>query len=219
MFKEESDMKSRSIYVLTAVVILSQLVTACSGGNIADPDDEANTLQFEGILLHGSSILITKSDEDQLPQGQLISLSFPDEMEGPPAVGSLYSYEIEPALRESWPPQGTVIKADEIRAFAGHTVISFDTAEMILDHLPRNAYLIDVRTPEEYQDGHVSGAQNIPLDETEEVILTAVPEKADVIIVYCRSGNRSAQASKILEELGYQVILDAGGIIDYKSND
>lgn len=207
-------MKTRLRYLMVAVVILSLFTTACSGGGITGPD-EGDTIRFEGILLHESSILITKSEADPLPKGQLISLSFPDEMEEPPAVGSLYSYEIEPALRESWPPQGTAIKAEEIRALAGHTVISFDSAEMILQHLPQNAYLIDVRTIEEYEGGHISGAQNIPLDEIEEAIRTAVPEKADVIIVYCRSGNRSAQAGKILEDLGYQVILDAGGIIDY----
>ena len=89
---------------------------------------------------------------------------------------------------------------------------------MILEHLPQSVHLIDVRTVEEYEGGHISGAQNIPMGEIEEAILTAVPEKTDVIIVYCRSGNRSAQASRILEDLGYQVILDAGGIIDYKKS-
>ena len=209
-------MKTRLRYILVALVILSLFATACSGGGTTGPDDESDTLQFEGILLLESSILVTESKADQLPKGQLISLSFPDGMEEPPAVGSLYSYEIESALRESWPVQGTAIKAEEIRALAGHTVISFDTAEMIVDHLPENTHLIDVRTIEEYQGGHVSGALNLPLDGIEEAILAAVPEKSDVVIVYCRSGNRSAQASKILEDLGYKVILDAGGINDYK---
>ncbi len=209
-------MKTRSKYIIVAVVILSLFVTACSGGGVTGPDDEGDTLQFEGILLHESSILVTESKADQLPKGQLISLSFPDDMGEPPTIGSLYSYEIEPALRESWPLQGTAIKAEEIQALAGHTVISFDTAEMILAHLPENAHLIDVRTVEEYEGGHVGGALNIPVDEIEEAILTAVPEKSDVVIVYCRSGNRSAQAGKILEDLGYKVILNAGGINDYK---
>jgi rhodanese-related sulfurtransferase len=62
----------------------------------------------------------------------------------------------------------------------------------------------------------VSGALNIPVDQIEAAILTAVPEKADVVILYCRSGNRSAQAADILEDLGYLVILDAGGINSYK---
>ena len=210
-------MKARLKYIIVAVVILSLFVTACSGGYMTDSNEEVNTLQFEGILLHEGSILITKSKADQLSQGQLISLSFPDGMAAPP-VGSLYDYEIDSALRESWPPQGSAINAEEIKAFAGHTVITFDTAEMILEHLPQSVHLIDVRTVEEYEGGHISGAQNIPMGEIEEAILTAVPEKTDVIIVYCRSGNRSAQASRILEDLGYQVILDAGGIIDYKKS-
>ena len=59
------------------------------------PDDEAGTLQFEGILLHEGSVLITESKAGQLSEGQLISLSFPDDMETLPPVGSLYRYVID----------------------------------------------------------------------------------------------------------------------------
>jgi len=211
-------MTNRLRYLIITVAILSFSFTACTGGDVSAPDDECDMLQFEGILLHESSILITKSEEDRLPEGQLISLSFPAEMGEQPPVGSLYSYEIDSTIRESWPPQADAVQAEEILAYAGHTVISFDTAEMILGHLPQNAHLIDVRTLEEYGSGHVEGSQNIPVDKIEEAILTAVPEKTDVIIVYCRSGNRSAQAGKTLENLDYKVILDAGGINDYKGD-
>lgn len=211
-------MKSKLRYLITTVAILSLIFTACSGGDLTTPEDESNTLQFEGILLHESSILITGTKADLLSKGQLISLRFPAEMVERPPIGSLYSYEIDSTLRESWPPQADALKAEEIREFAGHTVISFESAEMILGHLPQNSHLIDVRTMEEFESGHVSGSQNLPVDEIEEAILTAVPEKTDVIIVYCRSGNRSAHAGKMLEDLGYKVILDAGGINDYKGD-
>ncbi|GAB1475462.1 hypothetical protein MASR2M70_02940 [Bacillota bacterium] len=203
-------------YAIAFVIILTLFATACSGGGTSAPGSEDNAYELEGILIHESSILITKSKVDQLPEGRLISLSFPAEMRETPPIGSLYSYEIGSTIRESWPPQADAIKAEEIREFAGHTVISFDSAEMILGHLPQNSHLIDVRTTEEFESGYVSGAQNIPMDEIESAILTVVPEKTDVIIVYCRSGNRSAQAGNMLEVLGYKVILDAGGIIDYK---
>ena len=87
---------------------------------------------------------------------------------------------------------------------------------MILEHLPERAHLIDVRTVEEYKGG-IDGAQNIPIDEIEEAILIAIPEKSDVVIVYCRSGNCSAQAGKMLEDLGYKVILDAEVSLTMKS--
>ena len=208
-------MRNKSGCIMATVLSLSLLVSACSAGTTPNTSGEKDTIQFKGILLHENSILVTESTEEQLPKGELISLSYPEGIAAP-ATGSLYKYEISTSLRESWPPQGSVKKIEEVQALAGHTVISFDASEDILQHLPENAHLIDVRTTEEYESGHVSGAQNISVDQIETAIQIAVPEKTDVIIVYCRSGNRSAQASKILEDMGYKVILDAGGIIDYK---
>ena len=208
-------MRNKSGCIMATVLSLSLLVSACSAGTTPNTSGEKDTIQFKGILLHENSILVTESTEEQLPKGELISLSYPEGIAAP-ATGSLYKYEISSSLRESWPPQGSVKKIEEVQALAGHTVISFDASEDILQHLPENAHLIDVRTTEEYESGHVSGAQNISVDQIETAIQIAVPEKTDVIIVYCRSGNRSAQASKMLEDMGYKVILDVGGIIDYK---
>jgi phage shock protein E len=70
--------------------------------------------------------------------------------------------------------------------------------------------LIDVRTPAEYESGHIPTALNIPVDE----IGTRPPagDKDALIIVYCRSGNRSAAARKILLDLGYTNIVDFGSV-------
>lgn len=65
------------------------------------------------------------------------------------------------------------------------------------------ATLLDVRTVEEFGDGHLPGAVNIPVDELA-ARLGEVPEQRPVV-VYCRSGNRSARAAKVLVEKGYQV--------------
>lgn len=207
-------MDKKAKYLAAMAVGLCLLAAACSGG-AGSGGETKDSIEFRGLLLHESSILVTDSADKQLPRGELISLVFPEGMTAPPA-GSLYQYEIEPALRESWPLQGTAKTAEEIEALAGATLITLETGEAILQHLPENAWLIDVRTPQEYESGYVSGALNIPVDQIETAILDAVPEKADVIVLYCRSGNRSDQAAKILEELGYLVILDAGGINSYK---
>jgi phage shock protein E len=68
----------------------------------------------------------------------------------------------------------------------------------------------DVRTAEEYASGHIPGSVNIPHD----VIGDRIPvkDKDAVIVVYCRSGNRSGQARRTLEKLGYTNIADFGGI-------
>lgn len=76
------------------------------------------------------------------------------------------------------------------------------------DHL-----LIDVRTPSEFDSGHIAGAVNIPLDQLENR-LAEIPQSQDVVI-YCRSGNRSAQAANILASEGYSSIYDLGGTIQW----
>lgn len=75
--------------------------------------------------------------------------------------------------------------------------------------------LLDVRRIDEFEEGHIPGAINIPNESigTEEIDL--LPDKNQTIYVYCRSGNRSKQASKKLVELGYTDIIEIGGILDY----
>lgn len=70
--------------------------------------------------------------------------------------------------------------------------------------------LVDVRTPAEYESGHIPTALNIPVD----VIGTRPPavDMAALIIVYCRSGSRSAAARKILVDLGYTNVIDFGAV-------
>lgn len=78
-------------------------------------------------------------------------------------------------------------------------------AEADAEHL-----LIDVRTPEEFAGGHIEGALNIPV-EALAGRLGEVPT-GQPIVVYCRSGNRSATASQILADAGYSGIYDLGGL-------
>ena len=73
--------------------------------------------------------------------------------------------------------------------------------------------LIDVRTPEEFASGHIQYAVNISV-ETLQARLDEVPGGTPVV-VYCRSGNRSATAAQILVEGGYQPVYDLGGIKDW----
>ena len=76
--------------------------------------------------------------------------------------------------------------------------------------------LIDVREPSEFATGYIFGAQLIPLNTIESSIENIISEKDTKIFVYCRSGNRSAQAAQILADLGYTNVFDIGGIIDWE---
>ena len=73
------------------------------------------------------------------------------------------------------------------------------------------AVLLDVRTPEEYRDGHLPGAKNLPLDRLD----TIAEPSGSPLFVYCRSGARSAQARARLAREGYSVT-DLGGLLGYR---
>ena len=70
--------------------------------------------------------------------------------------------------------------------------------------------LIDVRTPEEFAGGHIAGAVNIPVQELGARLSEVAQDEP--VVVYCRSGNRSAQAAQILDQAGYAPVYDLGGI-------
>jgi rhodanese-related sulfurtransferase len=71
--------------------------------------------------------------------------------------------------------------------------------------------LIDVRTPEEFEISHIESAFNLPLDDIKSGE-TPKASKNEKIYLYCRSGNRSAEAKQILEQAGYTNIVDLGGM-------
>ena len=97
---------------------------------------------------------------------------------------------------------------------AGYLNITADEAKRIMD--TQEGYIIlDVRTQEEYEQLRIPGAILIPNDEIRERALTELPDKDQLILVYCRSGRRSKLAAEILVELGYTNIREFGGIIDW----
>ena len=79
-----------------------------------------------------------------------------------------------------------------------------------------NFVLLDVRTQEEFDAGHIAGAILLPYDEIALKAATVLPDKEKEIVLYCRSGRRSAIAKKALVELGYKDVEDFGGINRWK---
>jgi phage shock protein E len=72
------------------------------------------------------------------------------------------------------------------------------------DKVKNGALLLDVRTPEEFREGHVDGAKNIPVQDLARRLGELGP-KSQHIVLYCRSGGRSAAAAQLLKSQGYQV--------------
>ena len=75
--------------------------------------------------------------------------------------------------------------------------------------------ILDVRSRQEYDEGHIPGAVCIPNETIGEKEIPELPDKDQTILIYCRSGRRSKEASKKLAALGYTGILEFGGILDW----
>lgn len=90
-------------------------------------------------------------------------------------------------------------------------VISAQEARARMD-ADKSAIVLDVRTPEEYAEKHIPGSVLLPLDTIERDAAKALPDKKRTILIYCRSGRRSAIAGQILVSMGYSSVFDFGGI-------
>ena len=92
--------------------------------------------------------------------------------------------------------------------------ITAEEAKEIMDN--EEGYIImDVREQDEYDAGHISGAILIPYTQIEAKANEMLPDKDQLILVYCRSGRRSKIAAEALAELGYTNIKEFGGILDW----
>ena len=72
--------------------------------------------------------------------------------------------------------------------------------------------ILDVRTAQEFASGHIPGAMLLPNEDIGTEEIAQLPDKSQLILVYCRSGNRSKQAADKLVRLGYTNIVEFGGI-------
>lgn len=76
--------------------------------------------------------------------------------------------------------------------------------------------ILDVRRPDEFAAGHIPNAVNVPNETIDTAEIPELPDKDQLIMVYCRSGRRSKEASEKLVKLGYTNIVEFGGILDWK---
>ncbi len=93
--------------------------------------------------------------------------------------------------------------------------ISQEDAKELMDSEP-DVVILDVRTREEYEDGHIVGAICIPNEEIDDTAEDCLEDKEQMILVYCHSGNRSKQAAEKLIDLGYTDVKEFGGIVTWE---
>lgn len=96
---------------------------------------------------------------------------------------------------------------------AYHTRITMDEAvEMMVAY---DVIILDVRTLSEFDSGHIPYAISLPIDEIEDTVQGIISNKDQIILVYCRTGNRSDTAAAMLVDMGYRNVYDFGGIVSW----
>ena len=104
--------------------------------------------------------------------------------------------------------------SDSTKTEGSYTQISQEEAAKMMEE-NEDAIILDVRTQEEYSGGHIPNAICVPNEEIVDTPPAELPDLDQVILVYCRSGNRSKQASQKLADMGYTNVYEFGGIIDW----
>ena len=94
---------------------------------------------------------------------------------------------------------------------AGYEQISQDEAMKMMQE--ESGYLIvDVRRPDEFAESHIAGAVNVPNETIEDELPEALPDREQMLLIYCRTGRRSKEASQKLADMGYTNVYEFGGI-------
>lgn len=106
------------------------------------------------------------------------------------------------------------MKEKETDMGAGAQVITAEQAKEMMDQ-NKECIVLDVRDQSEYEEGHIAGAILIPYTEMKDQAEEKLSDKDQLILVYCRSGRRSAIAAADLVSMGYTNVKDFGGIIDW----
>ena len=122
---------------------------------------------------------------------------------------SLLSFLLIPVLLSACVPSENPGKSSN-----SYVNITPQEAKQVMD--TQTGYVIlDTREQYEFDEGHIPGAVLLPYDQVNEKAESMLPDKDQLILVYCRSGRRSKIAARALVELGYTNIKEFGGIIDW----
>lgn len=195
------------------LIILSFLIFTLIG---CTPED--NSIIFTGIIENASenNMLVATKDEVGFDNAS-VSYDKNMKLDFIPEIGQTVKIEILPEIRESYPVQVTAVKIElinsEMKLKAEYKKITQEEAKKMIDS--ENIIVLDVRTQQEYDEGHIKNAILLPVTEIDKKAEAILKNKNEKIFVYCRSGNRSQTASKLLIEMGYTEVYDFGGIIDW----
>lgn len=131
-----------------------------------------------------------------------------EEMDFDPHIGQSVEVTIQPEVMEIYPP---VARGEMILLQTGYKAMTPEEAKVFIDAKTYGT-ILDVRSQEEYAEGHLENAVLLPDHEVESKAEAILGDKDELILVYCRSGRRSAEATLKLADMGYTNVYDIGGI-------
>lgn len=168
---------------------------------------------YKAVNIAGDTYCLLEDDGKTI--GKKLNLIKLDKADTCAEPGSIYTFDLED-IKETYPAQAWA--KSSTKEGDGGTVLKgqMSMAAPFLGALPDRALLLDVRTDEEYAQGHLPQSLHLPLDSLEEGIEKLIPDKETFVLVYCRSGVRSGKAAKKMAKMGYSLLANLGGILDYK---
>ncbi|MGM0653570.1 MAG: rhodanese-like domain-containing protein [Bacillota bacterium] len=107
-----------------------------------------------------------------------------------------------------------IFTSEEIFEEAEYKSLSPEEAKEMMEN--EDVIVVDVRTEEEFRQGHIEGAILIPDYDLDTLASEKLPDREATILLYCRSGNRSKLSAHLLNGMGYQNVYDFGGILDWR---
>lgn len=212
-----SPLRSVLFTAISALLIVTGCAAVSPGTTTALPTTTTGgdgSITVEGVILTNGTVYISKAPTAGNLTHQLMTVQMPEKTEFVP--GSLVEFVLMNEIRESYPLQTSGISSRVIRETTPVILAPIDLGPQLIGHMADDAWLIDVRTPEEFADGHIKDAINLPVDQIEKLIGSKVTDKNATLLIYCRSGNRSATAAKALKNLNYTLVFDLGGINSFK---
>ena len=179
-----------------------------------------NNIVFQATVenVQANSMVVTTTDDVGF---NMARVDFAENLEiaFEPSKGQLVEIEALPEIRESYPVQITAVKIslleepEEEPAKNSYSKITAQEAQEMMDQ--ENVIILDVRTEAEFAEGHIPNAVLLPDTEIKQRAEEVLPDKEQTILVYCRSGRRSALAAQELADMGYTNVYDFGGILDW----
>lgn len=196
------------------ILILSILMLLLAGCT-----QKEKNITFKAVIesLAENNMMVATTDDVGFDKASVFTNEA--EIDFEPSIGDQVEITILPEIRESYPVQVTAVKITLIAKGAPQSTqtdyikISPEEAKVMIDG--ETVLILDVRTQAEYDEGHIENAILLPNTEILNLAASLLPDKNEKILVYCRSGNRSAQASKALLEMGYTQVFDFGGIMNW----